>query len=546
MNKQIVRMLLRVSSNQQLSIDGDLPEQRSIVENYIQQQKDWVLDKYKPEYYEGGVSGFKNSVADREVLQEILRDAKNKEFQILVCYKDDRLGRREFEIPQYIKQLAEFGVLVFTVKDGCITPKNHTESLMNFVRYWHAEGTSIDTAQRVKDVKMEIAKQGKNIGGKAPYGYRYEYSGEISKNQIALKKKVIVPEQAEMVKKIFHMALYEGLSAYQIAIKLNQDERIKKLASNGKAWSLAKVRDILKNPIYTGYPAYNKHERKDGKIVPTPKEKWVYSEECLEDLRIISMDTWKLVQRQVEERKVQYKMRKAPEAGTLPLIDVLYCGYCGTKLTNGNHYAYWTRKNGEKRQNLFRYYRCPARTTAQTTKCKREYKANVIEEKVFAIIKNCLSDLEDNSNVLEEVTKEFQRMNNADTAKLKSLELAIAKEDKNKSTLEEELIKALQGESKLSIEVVNELLEKCKEKLSALHMELQKKKDEIQSRKNRKLDVQKFMKNIPTWKEVFETGSYAEQRVVVNKFVKRIEVKEGEICVEMKISLQKFYPEFLM
>ena len=43
--KKTVRMLLRVSSNQQLEADGDLSVQRRIVSEYVAKQSDWKLDK---------------------------------------------------------------------------------------------------------------------------------------------------------------------------------------------------------------------------------------------------------------------------------------------------------------------------------------------------------------------------------------------------------------------------------------------------------------------------------------------------------------------
>ena len=82
-NKKIVRILLRVSSNQQLEADGDLNVQRRLILDYVESHKEWILDK--KEYFEGSNSGYKNSVADREVLQTALQDAKNKEFDILVA-----------------------------------------------------------------------------------------------------------------------------------------------------------------------------------------------------------------------------------------------------------------------------------------------------------------------------------------------------------------------------------------------------------------------------------------------------------------------------
>ena len=90
--------MLRVSSTGQLDVDGDLGIQRAIVLNYVRENacNGWVYDEDAPdsEYYEGGVSGYKNSVDKREILQKIKRDAMKHMFDILVCYKDDRLGRK--------------------------------------------------------------------------------------------------------------------------------------------------------------------------------------------------------------------------------------------------------------------------------------------------------------------------------------------------------------------------------------------------------------------------------------------------------------------
>ena len=103
MRKQRVRILLRVSSNQQLEADGDLSIQRQLLMDEIEKHDDWEYDG--EEYFEGSNSGYKNSVLERQILQKILEDAEKGEFDILVIYKDDRLGRRMLEIPLYIKYI---------------------------------------------------------------------------------------------------------------------------------------------------------------------------------------------------------------------------------------------------------------------------------------------------------------------------------------------------------------------------------------------------------------------------------------------------------
>ena len=70
--------------------------------------RDWRLDE--KEYFEGSKSGYKNTVEERDVLGEALLDAKKGEYQILAVYKDDRIGRRMWEIGSYVMRLKSYGV----------------------------------------------------------------------------------------------------------------------------------------------------------------------------------------------------------------------------------------------------------------------------------------------------------------------------------------------------------------------------------------------------------------------------------------------------
>ena len=80
-----VRILLRVSSDRQLDVDGDLSIQRKIIKEYIKQQEDWVLDG--KEYFEGSNSGYTQGIDKRAVLLEALEDARKGEYEILAVYK---------------------------------------------------------------------------------------------------------------------------------------------------------------------------------------------------------------------------------------------------------------------------------------------------------------------------------------------------------------------------------------------------------------------------------------------------------------------------
>ena len=118
--KKTVRILLCANSTYQSETDETLSIQRELIIDEVKKHQNWILDS--KEYVVGNNVGDKDSVTDRNVLQEALRDAENREYDILLAYKEDRLGRRMLEIPMYIMSLKQFGVDVYTVKDGLLTP----------------------------------------------------------------------------------------------------------------------------------------------------------------------------------------------------------------------------------------------------------------------------------------------------------------------------------------------------------------------------------------------------------------------------------------
>ena len=132
-----VRTLLRVSSKQQLH-DDDIPMQRAQAKQYIAGRPDWVFDK---EYMEKAVSAYKNSVEEREVLQEILSDARERKFEVLLAYMSDRIGRQE-EYSFYVAALNRLGIEVWTIRDGQLKTEDHIDKLLNYIRFWQNEGES--------------------------------------------------------------------------------------------------------------------------------------------------------------------------------------------------------------------------------------------------------------------------------------------------------------------------------------------------------------------------------------------------------------------
>ena len=544
-----VRMLLRVSSNQQLEADGDLSVQRQLVKDYIFSQSDWQLDE--KEYFEGSNSGYKNAVADRNILQEALQDAKAKEYDILVVYKDDRIGRRMWEIGAYVMSLKSFGVDIYTVKDGCISPESDDimGQMMLALRYGNAQKSSSDTGMRVKDTAQKLVQKGKFMGGKAPYGYKLELSGEVSKHGRALHHLVVVPEQAEVVKYIYELSLHKEFGAAKIARILNEHEVYKNRAPRD-VWKCGTIVSILTNPIYAGYTAYKRRERIDGRYHKLESRDWVYAEKPDPEITIIDENVWNRTQDTRKQRGDKYI--KSPEnkdvtiirrnSGMLALIDVLHCGYCGRKMTNGSRYNYWTIKDtGERRTSKIAIYKCQNAWSGVPHNKTSQYRADQIEPIVFEALAEYIGKLQENENVFTQIEENQNRQKVIKQSEL-DREQSELKNIQNKiAVMESNIPNAMTGDYPLSLEELADIIRK--------HRELEKKHKRIVEEKEAELDAMKvsmddwenIRSRIPTWQDVFWNADTTTKRVLVDKLIERIDITRDNINIRFKINLNDFF-----
>ena len=544
-----VRMLLRVSSNQQLEADGDLSVQRQLVKDYIFSQSDWQLDE--KEYFEGSNSGYKNAVADRNILQEALQEAKAKEYDILVVYKDDRIGRRMWEIGAYVMSLKSFGVDIYTVKDGCISPESDDimGQMMLALRYGNAQKSSSDTGMRVKDTAQKLVQKGKFMGGKAPYGYKLELSGEVSKHGRALHHLVVVPEQAEVVKYIYELSLHKEFGAAKIARILNEHEVYKNRAPRD-VWKCGTIVSILTNPIYAGYTAYKRRERIDGRYHKLESRDWVYAEKPDPEITIIDENVWNRTQDTRKQRGDKYI--KSPEnkdvtiirrnSGMLALIDVLHCGYCGRKMTNGSRYNYWTIKDtGERRTSKIAIYKCQNAWSGVPHNKTSQYRADQIEPIVFEALAEYIGKLQENENVFTQIEENQNRQKVIKQSELVREQSELKNIQNKIAVMESNIPNAMTGDYPLSLEELADIIRK--------HRELEKKHKGIVEEKKAELDAMKvsmddwesIRSRIPTWQDVFWNADTTTKRVLVDKLIERIDITRDNINIRFKINLNDFF-----
>ena len=544
-----VRMLLRVSSNQQLESDGDLSVQRQLVRDYISNQPDWRLDE--KEYFEGSNSGYKNAVADRNILQEALQDAKAKEYDILVVYKDDRIGRRMWEIGAYVMSLKSFGVDIYTVKDGCISPESDDimGQMMLALRYGNAQKSSSDTGMRVKDTAQKLVQKGKFMGGKAPYGYKLELSGEVSKHGRALHHLVVVPEQAEVVKYIYELSLHKEFGATKISKILNEHEIYKDRAPRD-IWKSGTIVSILTNPVYAGYTAYKRRERVDGRYHRLDSKDWIFAEKPDAEIAIIDENMWNQVQDTRKQRADKYIKSLENQnvtvirrnSGMLALIDVLHCGYCGRKMTNGSKYNYWTIKDtGERRTSKIAIYKCPNAWNGIPHEKTKQYRADQIEPMVFEALAEYIGKLQENEDVFNQIEENQSRQKAVKQSELDKEQSELENIQQKISVMENNIPNAMTGDYPLSLEELAGIIRKHKE-LEQKHKRIvEERKAELDAMKVSMDDWENIRSKIPTWQDVFWNADTTTKRVLVNKLIERIDITKDSVNIRFKINLNDFF-----
>ena len=546
--KKTARILLRANSTYQSEMDESLSIQRELIIEEVKKHQNWILDS--KEYIVGNNVGDKDSVTDRNVLQEALRDAENREYDILVSDKDDQLGRRMLEIPMNIMSLKQFGVDVYTVKDGLLTPD--IGDVMGMLRltmqYGMAEKSSSDTGIRVKDTAKKLVQQGKFMGGKAPYGYKLEYSGEYSKHQRALKHLVIVPEHAEVVKYIYKLSLYKEYGSGKIATTLNLDNRYKNLAPND-VWKSGTITSILTNPIYTGYTAYRRREHIGGRYRSLSQEDWIIAEKPNDEITIIDRDMWEKVQISRQKRGRKYQKQSWNEKATvisrndgqLALIDVAYCGYCGRKLTNGTKYDYWTIKGtGERRSSQKSIYKCQNVWQGVPHEKMKQIRADKIEPIVFKKLSEYVERLQEDENIFEQILENQSFEKKQQEQILVREKRKLQEIEKDMDILNDAIPKAITGTYPLPLEDLAKNIERQKAKAAKQKAVVDELEINIKNLSVSQEDWENLYHNLPTWQDIFMNADVATKRVLVNKLIERIDITDDTVVIHFKVDLDHF------
>lgn len=221
----------RVSTDQAEQLQS-LNSQIEYFTNYINQHEDFVLTG---QYIDEGLSG--TSIKKRKAFQQMILDAKNGKFDLILTREVSRFARNTVDTLQYTRELKSYNVGVIFTLDNIDTRLEDGELRLSIYSSL-AQEEARKTSNNVKWKQEHLMRQGVVFGNNNILGY-----------DIVDKKLVINQPQAEIVKLIYKLYL-EGWGYRKIQKELIDREL--KTATGRFNWNFNVVRNILINEKYTG------------------------------------------------------------------------------------------------------------------------------------------------------------------------------------------------------------------------------------------------------------------------------------------------------
>lgn len=221
---------LRVSTANQVENGEGLEIQKRKILEYCK-EKGISVDKF---YEDKGISG---AVRDRPALLKLLKDCEHNHIKRVVVYKSDRLSR-ELTVALWLEtQFKKYDIDLVSVVDPEYDLEDPLQKAFKRIADVFAELEKDVIAMRLKEGRINNAKNGERGSGPVPFGYK-KVGDKLEIN----------PDEAKWVEKIFRLAV-KGRSFSKIARLLNESGMITK---RGKPFQIESIKCVLRNKLYFG------------------------------------------------------------------------------------------------------------------------------------------------------------------------------------------------------------------------------------------------------------------------------------------------------
>lgn len=220
------------------SIDNQIELCKKYATTHFNENIDFLI--YEDEGFSGGNT-------NRPRFQKLIKDAKAKKFDVLICYRLDRISRNVSDFSSTLEMLQNNNIDFISIKEQFDTSTALGRAMV-YISSVFAQLERETIAERIRDNMFFLAKSGRWLGGQTPYGYdseRIEYYDD-EMNIKYMTKLIENDKEIEIVKLVYD--LYDKTRSLSSVQRYCLSNCIK--SRKGADLTHVTIRRILTNPAY--------------------------------------------------------------------------------------------------------------------------------------------------------------------------------------------------------------------------------------------------------------------------------------------------------
>lgn len=497
------------------------------IENQIQLCKDYaenyLKDKDITEFIIYEDEGFSGGNTNRPGFKKLIEDAKTKKFQVLICYRLDRISRNVADFSSTLEILQKNNIDFVSIKEQFDTSTPMGRAMV-YISSVFAQLERETIAERVKDNMYELAKSGRWLGGQTPLGFDSE---KITYLDSELKERNVVkliPNEEELIRVKYIFDLYSKEKSIHKVLRECLSLNI--TGKNGGDFQAMSIRDILRNPVYvkSNHEVLKYFEKQGCCVVGMPngqglltygktsndheadKNNWIIA--VAKHNGLIDSKVWLEIQRLLDY-KSKPSNKKIGTSKTALLTGILKCSKCGSSM----RVSYGKiRNDGTKNY----YYTCTMKANSGKTRCDSQ---NLLGPLVDDAVIDKLENVKTNY-LVEELLKQRDKNSSKDN---KLIELNKKIDIYNKK-IENLLSKLSYADESVTKYIIDEISNLDKEKNYSLN-ELNKIKCDKSTSEISNEDIDYVIDCAKNFKNLYNScETMLEKRLLIESIIEEIKI----------------------
>ena len=272
------------------------------------------------EIYREVVSG--ETIEERAEMKRLLKDVESRKWAGILVMEVERLARGDTKDQGIVETAFKYSNTKIITPMKIYNPNNeYDEEYFEFGLFMsRREYKTIN--RRLQRGRMTSIAEGKYVGSIPPFGYQRKKL-ENAKGYTLVPN----PEEAEIVKKIFILYSYEGVSINSVTKEIN---KLGLKPRKAKSWSNSSIKDILNNPVYIGKIRWNSRKQvirseNGNRLISRPRNSDITIIDGIHK-PIIDMEVWNIV-----HNKRSLNTPPVPHNNIVqnPLLGLVFCEKCG-------------------------------------------------------------------------------------------------------------------------------------------------------------------------------------------------------------------------